>query len=246
MKKKILTLTAMIFVLLTSLVFAKDDMQLIDRVELSKGIKSQIKSNLHSPDISGNWLHEDPLGYLSIEELKVVFNKVNGILTVGKANVQEMSAQEQFDILSFVIDSRSSKNFKEIIDMGFDSEITVTIGERTANIFTQIVLSENKDALDYLYITLPYEILEKEMYAAMQFLINRNACKNYGKPDFKKISAKYAAKTATFEDLAQAVISGKLEGSAELEIAYNSIPKKDKVKELYPAFLSLIYYQKNK
>lgn len=253
MKRKTVTLTLIIFVLLTSLVFAKTNNELINKdellnlTELNAEIESKVQNVLPTKDIGGNWLKEDSLGHLSITQLKEVADMLLDIVKSGTANFKHISDRTQFNIMSYAADMKDKATFEKIMKMGFNPKIRETLPNgRNANIFSQIVLSENKDALDYLYVNLPYDVLENEMYYALQSLIRADY--NYQKLSgnwYSMINNKYTKNTATFEDLKNAVLYGKIEGAEELKIAYQSIPKDSRTKELYSALLSLIYYHRD-
>ncbi len=242
MKKKVLSLTLMSFVLLTSLVFAKDSEELINRKELSLEIETQIHDNLPARP-EGNYLNEDPLGYLSITEIKELSYEIINILQSEGPLLLNMSDLSQFNVMSYVVDMNDKKIFKSIIKIGYSPKVRVELPTRNANIFTQIVLSENKDALDYLYISLPNETLINEMYYALQSLIKTsNKDKELSDDWYSKTIFKYRKRPALGEDLAQAVLYGKKEGLEELKIAYRNLPTETRAQELYRALLILIYY----
>ncbi len=247
MKNKAIILTLMIFVLITSLIYAKDTEEIINKQELNKIIEAQIQQTLSTRETKGNWLNEDPLGYISINELKYVYQNVLDVLKYDKVNFKYMSDKSQFDVISYIVSMNDKKVFKQVIEKGFNPLLRETLNaERQANIFTQIILSENKDALDYLYLTLPTEVLTEEMYFALQTLIKvDNKYGNLSDNWYAMINSKYRNKSAISEDLAHAVLSGHIEGAEELKIAYNSIPEKSKLQELYGAFLNLIYYRRD-
>ena len=247
MKNKAIILTLMIFVLITSLIYAKDTEEIINKQELNKIIETQIQQTLSTRETKGNWLNEDPLGYISINELKYVYQNVLDVLKYDRVNFKYMSAKSQFDVISYIVSMNDKKVFKQVIEKGFNPLLRETLNaERQANIFTQIILSENKDALDYLYLTLPTEVLTEEMYFALQTLIKvDNKYGNLSDNWYAMINSKYRNKSAISEDLAHAVLYGHTEGAEELKIAYNSIPEKSKLQELYGAFLNLIYYRRD-
>ncbi len=247
MKNKAIILTLMIFVLITSLIYAKDTEEIINKQELNKIIEAQIQQTLSTRETKGNWLNEDPLGYISINELKYVYQNVLDVLKYDKVNFKYMSDKSQFDVISYIVSMNDKKVFKQVIEKGFNPLLRETLNaERQANIFTQIILSENKDALDYLYLTLPTEVLTEEMYFALQTLIKvDNKYGNLSDNWYAMINSKYRNKSAISEDLAHAVLYGHIEGAEELKIAYNSIPEKSKLQELYGAFLNLIYYRRD-
>lgn len=247
MKNKAIILTLMIFVLITSLIYAKDTEEIINKQELNKIIEAQIQQTLSTRETKGNWLNEDPLGYISINELKYVYQNVLDVLKYDRVNFKYISDKSQFDVISYIVSMNDKKVFKQVIEKGFNPLLRETLNaERQANIFTQIILSENKDALDYLYLTLPTEVLTEEMYFALQTLIKvDNKYGNLSDNWYAMINSKYRNKSAISEDLAHAVLYGHTEGAEELKIAYNSIPEKSKLQELYGAFLNLIYYRRD-
>lgn len=253
MKKKTLTLMTFVFVLLASLVFAKTNDELLGNVdllnmqELNKEIDFEIQQTLPRSSRNGNWLQEDPLGYLSITEIKDIRDILIDIIESKSVNLKHMSDRTQFNVMSYVIDMNDKELFAKLLGMGFNYNIEERLQDgRYSNIFTQVVLSRNEDVLNYLYMSLPENVLEEKMYETLQGFIKTDYnSQNLSDNWYSMINNKYSRTPATFEDLKHAVLYGKKEGAEELKIAYNSIPKDERVKELYKALLSLIYYKKD-